>query len=551
MKKFIRIFSIIMSVIILSESCVQFVYAKGNVLLGPETGYSYLDSAVDSILNHIIDSDMSDEEKVKAIYDHFIFKYEHNTVLEPAAFDKKDSNPLQSTALSALPLLIDGYGVCDNFAAAFYVLATRAGFECNIVDGNYVNQDGTKFSHVWNQIQIEDEWFWVDVDAEGMVYRDQNLDKPLYYLYLKKDKEWKNTHEWDYSKYPATDKPEQPKAAYSVIINGSKLNLTLPILNVRGRLMYPFRECLDAMGATVSWDNKTKTAAGKLGSNTVSFTINSDIYVVNGATRQMDAGINTFINNHRTYIPLRYAAEALGFTVSWDETTQSVSLTGAVTAARTSTSNNSRTVASSDTITITPDDVPLGAPNVAPASVAASSTAASSAAPANQQSVSVYLHNSRTNKLEQLGLHTPLIQKNSTVLISCQELAEKIGAKIKYVASEDMYIIVQPINSSAYLESVTGIYINNDKVGTVLIPQENSAYTMLSYGIVAQSAPEIINGHLMIPIDAIPSAFQSNVDCYMQNNTVLVSYLGPPSGADIKRDNSFKVITGRLPDFFQ
>jgi len=122
------------------------------------------------------------------------------------------------------------------------------------------------------------------------------------------------------------DVPQEPSNApsYSVVFNGSRLDLTLPIITEGNRLMYPFRECLESMGAAVSWNPETRTASGKLGSNSVDFIVDMDFYLVNGAHIKMDAGVKTGIRDGKTYIPLRYAAESLGFNVSWDGSTQTV-----------------------------------------------------------------------------------------------------------------------------------------------------------------------------------------------------------------------------------
>jgi len=56
---------------------------------------------------------------------------------------------------------------------------------------------------------------------------------------------------------------------------------------------------------------------------TVVFTIGSTTYTVNGQAHQMDAA--PFINpqTSRTYVPVRFLAEALGASVNWDPSTQS------------------------------------------------------------------------------------------------------------------------------------------------------------------------------------------------------------------------------------
>lgn len=123
----------------------------------------------------------------------------------------------------------------------------------------------------------------------------------------------------------AAPKPPQ-NTGITVMFKSKKLDLTLPILNINGRTMYPFRECLEAMGAEVSWDAETKTAKGALDGKTVEFTIDSSIYNANGTQMQMDTGVTAFIRDGRTYIPIRYAAEGLGFAVEWDEATQTINI---------------------------------------------------------------------------------------------------------------------------------------------------------------------------------------------------------------------------------
>jgi hypothetical protein len=110
-------------------------------------------------------------------------------------------------------------------------------------------------------------------------------------------------------------------------VNSKPVDLKLPILNVNGRTMYPFRECMELIGAEVTWDAANRVAGGKLGDKSVEFTLDSGSYKSNGQTVQMDSGVTAFINNDRTYIPIRYAAESLGYQVTWTEKTKLINLT--------------------------------------------------------------------------------------------------------------------------------------------------------------------------------------------------------------------------------
>lgn len=109
-----------------------------------------------------------------------------------------------------------------------------------------------------------------------------------------------------------------------VYFQGKKIALTLPIQEVDGRTMYPLRECLEAMGAKVTWEESTNTAYGELNRNKVGFQIGQKTYTVNGETKEMDVAPYLDEASGRTYIPLRFAAEGLGKNVRWDDTTKNI-----------------------------------------------------------------------------------------------------------------------------------------------------------------------------------------------------------------------------------
>ena len=109
-----------------------------------------------------------------------------------------------------------------------------------------------------------------------------------------------------------------------VTFNGQALNFDLPIINRGGRTFYPMRELLEAIGAIVEWNEQARTAVGYLGDNWVEFPIGSNSYIVNDETRYMDAGLTSFVENGRTYLPVRFAVEALGLSVDWDADTSTI-----------------------------------------------------------------------------------------------------------------------------------------------------------------------------------------------------------------------------------
>ncbi len=95
-----------------------------------------------------------------------------------------------------------------------------------------------------------------------------------------------------------------------------------PYIDSNDRTLVPMRAPMEAMGATVDWDNAARQAIFEKDGTKVVFTIGSRAYTINGANRTMDT--QAVITGDRTCIPIRYAAEAVGATVTWDGATRTV-----------------------------------------------------------------------------------------------------------------------------------------------------------------------------------------------------------------------------------
>ncbi|MBS3985495.1 MAG: copper amine oxidase N-terminal domain-containing protein, partial [Selenomonadales bacterium] len=59
---------------------------------------------------------------------------------------------------------------------------------------------------------------------------------------------------------------QQP--AIRVMFNGQYMNLDVPPVIQGGRTLVPFRAIFEALGATVSWNDATRTATGPRGTTT-------------------------------------------------------------------------------------------------------------------------------------------------------------------------------------------------------------------------------------------------------------------------------------------
>lgn len=88
-----------------------------------------------------------------------------------------------------------------------------------------------------------------------------------------------------------------------------------PII-VNDRTMLPARFVAEALGADVVWDAAARKATITGNGVTIEIYIDSATAYINGNAVTLDSP--AFIRGDRTYTPVRFVAEALGATVSWD-----------------------------------------------------------------------------------------------------------------------------------------------------------------------------------------------------------------------------------------
>ena len=80
------------------------------------------------------------------------------------------------------------------------------------------------------------------------------------------------------------------------------------------RTYVPFRALGEALGAKVDYNKDAKTVTYTLGGTKIVMTLDSKTYTVNGAEKTMD--VAPFAKDNRTYVPVRFVGEGLGFTVT-------------------------------------------------------------------------------------------------------------------------------------------------------------------------------------------------------------------------------------------
>lgn len=110
----------------------------------------------------------------------------------------------------------------------------------------------------------------------------------------------------------------------SYSVNGVVYNTDAAPFIDNGRTFVPVRYLGDSIGAKTDWDGATNTVTLTKGNVVVKLTIDSKSILVNDKASTID--VAPLIKNGRTYLPARYVAEAFSYTVGWDQSSQTVSI---------------------------------------------------------------------------------------------------------------------------------------------------------------------------------------------------------------------------------
>lgn len=136
----------------------------------------FIDNEIAKITNNLIDSRMSEEEKIKAINDYIVKIYRYDDSLE---------SDNVYTALTTKTT------ICQGYAMTAYKMFKAIGIECRIINGD---RDGT--SHSWNLVKLNKTWYHLDITNNDNIIRDKYLLKSDNFM-------MENKYTWNKSKYPS------------------------------------------------------------------------------------------------------------------------------------------------------------------------------------------------------------------------------------------------------------------------------------------------------------------------------------------------------------
>ncbi|MBM7561446.1 copper amine oxidase N-terminal domain-containing protein [Fusibacter tunisiensis] len=96
---------------------------------------------------------------------------------------------------------------------------------------------------------------------------------------------------------------------------------TTPVV-LSSRTMVPIRAIVEAMGGTIEWEDATQKITINARGNVVEMWVGKTDLTINGTSQTMD--VVPVVQNGRTFVPVRFAAENLNCKVDWINSTQEV-----------------------------------------------------------------------------------------------------------------------------------------------------------------------------------------------------------------------------------
>ena len=169
---------------------------RGNVVsynVYVEKGDDYLNYYINSInspeqLNTVLEQIESKKNAILATLSGNNYQkilQVHDYLVDNLVYDETYELPDNDNLIGAF---LNGNVVCEGYAKAFKYLLDDLQIPCILVIGDAVNSVGTQEKHMWNYVQINDEWYAVDVtwDDPILVNGGQLSDESRYKYFCRK-----------------------------------------------------------------------------------------------------------------------------------------------------------------------------------------------------------------------------------------------------------------------------------------------------------------------------------------------------------------------------
>ena len=109
------------------------------------------------------------------------------------------------------------------------------------------------------------------------------------------------------------------------LVNGETITNDVAPKIVNERTMLPIRFIAEKLGASVDWVQESQTVIVELDDIKISLVIGENFAMVNNEKIELDSA--SFVEDGRTFLPIRFVMENLGADVLWNNDTQTVTIT--------------------------------------------------------------------------------------------------------------------------------------------------------------------------------------------------------------------------------
>ncbi|QGQ93509.1 copper amine oxidase [Paenibacillus psychroresistens] len=110
----------------------------------------------------------------------------------------------------------------------------------------------------------------------------------------------------------------------TITVNGTSKTIDQAPLNIDGNTLVPVRFVIEQLGGAIKWDPKEEKVSILRGNQLIDFWIGKKDFIMSGTAATSLAAPQ--IINGRTMVPLRVLSEKLGWTVTWNDKTKSITL---------------------------------------------------------------------------------------------------------------------------------------------------------------------------------------------------------------------------------
>ena len=242
----------------------------------------------------------------------------------------------------------DWTATIPNTAGTYDVKITRAAdgdinpFACEIPEGLVLTKKRSSSSGATTQTYTA-QFDTNGGSAVGKVKTDKNgkIEKPADptkegYIFVGWYSDSKLTKPFDFSAELTTNSTLYAKwkenneiiltiGSRKISVFGREIKNDVAPKIVNDRTMLPIRIVAESLGGTVTWNGELQRVTIQKGADVILITIGADTAYVNGTAVKLDAA--AFVENGRTYLPLRFVSETLGAQVAWNEAEKTVTIT--------------------------------------------------------------------------------------------------------------------------------------------------------------------------------------------------------------------------------